>query len=33
VLPGLHHGAVVMSPKALAPVLSEFFQGGAPPVL
>jgi pimeloyl-ACP methyl ester carboxylesterase len=28
VLPGLHHGAVVMSPKALAPVLIEFFQNG-----
>ncbi len=28
VLPGLRHGAVVMSPKALAPVLIEFFQGG-----
>lgn len=26
VLPGLRHGAVVMSPKALAPVLIEFFQ-------
>ncbi|HEX6336813.1 MAG TPA: alpha/beta hydrolase [Jiangellaceae bacterium] len=31
VLPGLNHGAVVMSPKALAPVLIEFFQSGATP--
>ena len=31
VLPGLRHGAVVMSPRALVPVLIEFFQNGATP--